>query len=568
VGAASVTYALVGGAPPLAILGQIVVSGAFVVTGLFAWSRRPANRMGRAMFGLGVLQLLIPFAGPPWLILYPLGLVGFTLSSTLLGYLILAFPSGELRTPANRALIVVTTVLPFIPRLFRLLSQDPAALGLPYNNPYLIIHDAAFANVFSTLPYVADVFLLMGFIVFVANRWVRASGPARHALLPMMAPTTIILITLLVEALVILGSAPVAIKEFLSASQFVVRAALPVGFLIGLLRIWMARGAVANLVVELGDTQTPARLRDALRHALGDPALSVAYWSGTTGDFIGPDGLPVTLPVQGSGRAVTVLERAGRPLAAVIHDAALLDEPGLVASVAGALRLAVENDRLHAAVESQLVEVRASRARVVAAGDAERKRLERDLHDGAQQRLVSLSLALRLARTKLGSDTDAGVAESLDHASGEARAALAELRELARGIHPQILTEAGLGAAIQALADRSPLDVDIENGTNERFSEAVEGTVYFVVSEALANVAKYAHATHALVRTAWRDDTLTIEIEDDGIGGADPASGSGLRGLADRLSAIDGTLEITSPTGGGTRLLAHIPSASPLAMPG
>jgi len=248
------------------------------------------------------------------------------------------------------------------------------------------------------------------------------------------------------------------------------------------------------------------------------------------------------------------------PLATIVHDAALLDDPGLVASVAGALRLAVENDRLHAEVATQLDEVRASRARVVAAGDAERKRLERDLHDGAQQRLVSLTLALRLARTKLGADGDPDVALSLDQASGEAKAALAELRELARGIHPQILTEAGLEAALQALADRSPLDVSLESGTSERFSAAVEGAAYFVVSEALANVAKYAHASHALVRTGWRDDGLTIEIADDGVGGADPARGSGLRGLADRLAAVDGTLEITSPTGGGTRLLARIPT--------
>jgi signal transduction histidine kinase len=376
----------------------------------------------------------------------------------------------------------------------------------------------------------------------------------------MMVPTTAILITLLVESFVTVIDVPAAIKEFSSVTQFIVRAALPIGFLVGLLRIWMARTAVADLVVELGETPTPARMRDALAHALGDPALTVAYWSADADDFIGPDGSPIAVPADGSGRAVTVLERNGTPLATIVHDAALLDDPGLVASVASALRLAVENDRLHAEVATQLDEVRASRARVVAAGDAERKRLERDLHDGAQQRLVSLTLALRLARTKLGADGDPDVALSLDQASGEAKAALAELRELARGIHPQILTEAGLEAALQSLADRSPLDVSLESGTRERFSAAVEGAAYFVVSEALANVAKYADASHALIRTDLRDDGLTIEIADDGVGGADPAGGSGLRGLADRLAAVDGTLEITSPTGGGTRLLVRIPT--------
>jgi signal transduction histidine kinase len=232
------------------------------------------------------------------------------------------------------------------------------------------------------------------------------------------------------------------------------------------------------------------------------------------------------------------------------------------------MRLAVENERLQAEVETQLGEVRESRARIVAAGDAERKRVERDLHDGAQQRLVSLTLALRLAKLKLGDDADPEVRRSLDQASDEARSALVELRELARGIHPQILTEAGLGPAIESLADRSPVDVEVELGTDRRFSPAVEAAGYFVVSEALANVAKYADARRALVRTAWQEDELIIEIADDGVGGAAPGAGGGLRGLEDRLSAIDGRLEIVSPTGGGTRLLAYIPTAPATAMSG
>jgi signal transduction histidine kinase len=557
---AGAAYATAGGAPPLSLLGQVVVSGSFLVTGLLAWSRRPSNRMGRSMVAIGLSLLLIPFAGPPLLVLYPVGLVGFTVANALIGYLILAFPSGALRSNAARALIALTASLTFLPRFFRLLGQDPAAQGSTLVNPYLVVHDSTFVSVTSVVPYLIDIVLLALFVLFAAVRWGTASGPARRALLPMMVPTTAILITLLVESFVTVIDVPAAIKEFSSVTQFIVRAALPIGFLVGLLRIWMARTAVADLVVELGETPTPARMRDALAHALGDPALTVAYWSADADDFIGPDGSPIAVPADGSGRAVTVLERNGTPLATIVHDAALLDDPGLVASVASALRLAVENDRLHAEVATQLDEVRASRARVVAAGDAERKRLERDLHDGAQQRLVSLTLALRLARTKLGADGDPDVALSLDQASGEAKAALAELRELARGIHPQILTEAGLEAALQSLADRSPLDVSLESGTRERFSAAVEGAAYFVVSEALANVAKYADASHALIRTDLRDDGLTIEIADDGVGGADPAGGSGLRGLADRLAAVDGTLEITSPTGGGTRLLVRIPT--------
>ncbi|MFL5715166.1 MAG: GAF domain-containing protein [Chloroflexota bacterium] len=228
--------------------------------------------------------------------------------------------------------------------------------------------------------------------------------------------------------------------------------------------------------------------------------------------------------------------------------------------------LAADNARLQAEIEAQLHEVKASRTRIIAAGDAERKRVERDLHDGAQQRLVSLTLALRLARVSLGDDLHPSAKLSLDQASADAKAALSELRELARGIHPQILTHAGLGPAIDSLAARSPVDVRVEIGAT-RFSPVIEGAVYFTVSEALTNIAKYAEANSALVRVAWGGDQLILEIADDGIGGADPASGTGLRGLADRLASIDGSLEVVSPVGGGTRLLARIPAPAAIAAP-
>ncbi len=228
-----------------------------------------------------------------------------------------------------------------------------------------------------------------------------------------------------------------------------------------------------------------------------------------------------------------------------------------------ARRLTDANARLRVEVETQLKEVRASRARIVEAGDLERRRVERDLHDGAQQRLVSLSIELRVTRSKLGEAGDPAVRRSLDRAADEAQAALVELRDLALGIHPLILTEAGLGPALESLADRASVDVSVDVGA-ERYSPAVEGAAYFVVSEALANVAKYAKATKAMVRVRGLDDHMTIEVNDDGIGGADPRSGSGLRGLADRLAALDGTMSIVSPIGGGTRISARIPTIQPV----
>jgi signal transduction histidine kinase len=206
-------------------------------------------------------------------------------------------------------------------------------------------------------------------------------------------------------------------------------------------------------------------------------------------------------------------------------------------------------------------ELRESRARIVEATDSERRRLERDLHDGAQQRLVALSLALRMARSRLRGDGDAAAGAGLDEAVRELKTALVELRELARGIHPAILTEAGLGPAIDSLAARSTVAASVLALPDRRLAPAVEATAYFVVSEALANVAKYASATSATVAAECPADVLRVVIEDDGVGGADPAGGTGLRGLADRVAAIGGSLSIVSPIGGGTRVTAEIPLA-------
>jgi signal transduction histidine kinase len=263
--------------------------------------------------------------------------------------------------------------------------------------------------------------------------------------------------------------------------------------------------------------------------------------------------------------AEAVLSRYWFPLLAVYPMATALLGVLLVARLR-ARRLIDANARLQGQVEAQLEEVRASRARIVEAGDRERQRVERDLHDGAQQRLVSLSLELEVARRALGDGGDPVVRRSLDRAAEEAMTALAELRDLALGIHPLILTEAGLGPAVESLADRTHVDVSVDVG-DERYPPAVEGAAYFVISEALANVTKYAKATRAIVRVTGLADQLSIEIEDDGVGGADPRSGSGLRGLADRLAALDGTLTVESPIGGGTRISASIPAIRPMSDP-
>jgi signal transduction histidine kinase len=320
----------------------------------------------------------------------------------------------------------------------------------------------------------------------------------------------------------------------------------------------MARGAVADLVVKLSDAPPPERLRDALAGALDDPTLEVAYWSDTDRAYLDPSGAPVE-PRTDSGRAATYLERDGKPLAVILHDPALAEDPGLVAAVAAAVRLAVDNERLAAEVRSQLVEVQASRARIVEASDAERRRIERNLHDGAQQRLVALSLALRRAQAQLPDDAGPELTATLDGASAQLKTALAELRELARGIHPVILTEAGLGPALETLALTSPVPATIRLDLPDEVAPPVAAAAYYVAAEALANVAKYADATRVVLVAEIEADAVRIEVHDDGRGGADPAAGSGLRGLADRVAALDGRLDVASPVGEGTTVVARIP---------
>jgi signal transduction histidine kinase len=250
--------------------------------------------------------------------------------------------------------------------------------------------------------------------------------------------------------------------------------------------------------------------------------------------------------------------RDGEPLAAIIYDAALVDERQVLEAAGAAAALALENERLGAELRARVEELERSRERIIAVGLEERRKLERNLHDGAQQRLVALALGMRLARDRLARDPD-GARELLDEALVELDSARAELRELARGIHPAVLSDRGLPAALQALASRVPIPVDLVETPSERLPARVEIASYYVIAEALTNVAKYAHAGSAQVRVRQLNGSVSVEITDDGVGGADPAHGSGLRGLADRVAALDGRLEIISRAGQGTTVKAQIP---------
>jgi signal transduction histidine kinase len=292
--------------------------------------------------------------------------------------------------------------------------------------------------------------------------------------------------------------------------------------------------------------------RDALRRALADPDLDIVYPRVGTGGWIDEFG-EATTATAAAGRAFTPIDRGGKPVAALIHDPALLDDKARLQAATDAASLAIDNERLKAQLHAQLAEVNASRARIVDAGDRELRRVERNLHDGAQQR--------RIAAGKASGDT--AMAELIADATRELDDALVELRELARGIHPAIVDDAGLGGALETLAERPGVPVALHVDVPERLPQAVEVSAYYLVAEALTNVNKHANASRATVRAAVVDGALHVAVSDDGEGGAGGAPGSGLEGLADRVTALGGRLVIHSEPGGGTVVSADIPLAAP-----
>ena len=331
----------------------------------------------------------------------------------------------------------------------------------------------------------------------------------------------------------------------------------PIAFLVAFLDSRLARSSVGELFVDLEADPAPTDLRDALARALGDPSLTLAYWLPDYGCYSDSEGRLIELPGPESGRTTTLIEQGSSQVAALLHDPALNDEPELLAAVTAAAGIAIENGRLHAQLRAHLVELRASRARIIDVGQKERQRLERNLHDGAQQRLIALSLELSALERRLADDPEARA--SLDQARREIAISLEELRDVARGLHPAVVSGHGLEIALEQLAARAPVPVRLVVQLDGRLPEPLEVAAYYLVSESLANVGKHAHATSATVAVSRVDGEVIVEIVDDGGGGADTERGSGLRGLADRVEALGGRLRVWSPEGGGTRVRAEIP---------
>jgi signal transduction histidine kinase len=554
--------------PPWEAAAHIGVAWTFLAAGLIAWVRRPDSRIGALLtaagFALLVRRLQYSESSAVFTTAFSLG----ELSNVLIAHAVLAYPTGRLQSRLEgivvRVAYVLVVALPVAALLFYKSSTSClfyCGFGGPPNS-LLLVHPSDSAFHILRDSYRVGVFGVLGvvFIAFITRRWIRSTAPRRRTLAPLFIAGAAAGVRAILEA----GLTFTDYQDPTRALfwwQVGVQIAVPTALLAGILRARLARAGVGPLLLEL-ERASPNEVRDTLARTLGDPSLEVAFWVPEREGYVDASGEPVELPENGGNRVLTRLDRGSERVAALVHDPALLDEPELMDAAAAAARLSLENARLQAELRAQLVAVRESRARIVAAGDAERRRIEQDLHDGAQQRLVALALELRSAQHRLGKSLDPALESVLESTVGGLQRAVEELRELAHGVHPPILTQGGLAAALEDLVQRIPVPVTVLAVPEERLAADVEATAYFIVCEALANIAKHAQASAATVSLARSDGLLVFEIADDGVGGADSALGSGIRGLHDRVEARGGRLRVTSPPGRGTRIVGEIPCAS------
>jgi signal transduction histidine kinase len=522
----------------------------YILGGALAWWRRPDSRFGPLMIAAGFVAFLANLAWANAPLPQTIGQVFDLVPAILYLHVFLSYPNGLLETRAERALVVAGYLLATVPQVTTM------ALGGP--PPDNLIAFASAPGLVETIAHVqlwalsAVSLAGLGLLAVRRRRDGRPARPAAALLVDCFALGLVMLALLLIA-----GDQQWSSFETIRRIAFVTVGVAPIAFVIGLLTSRLARSDVADLFIEIQGEPGPNELRDALARALRDPSLELAFWLPEFGAWTGPDGKPTTLPDAGSGRSATLIDRGGEHVAALLHDPSLEDETELLDAVSAAAAIALENARLQADLRARLHELHQSRARVLEAGQDERRRLERNLHDGAQQRLISLSLDLKRLEGRLGDDPEARA--DVDQARGEIATSLEELRTIANGLHPAVVSGHGLQVALDSLVAKAAVPVALTTELDGRVDEATEVAAYYVVSESLANVGKHAQASAATVSVGRDDGNLVVEVADDGIGGADTEQGTGLRGLADRVEARGGRLRVWTPQGGGTRIRAEIP---------
>lgn len=540
------------GEPLVVAMLTVWLTLSYIICGLVAWCRRPASRFGPLMIAAGFTNFLATLVWSENDLLSTLGQSLDFVAPVVFLHVFLAFPDGRLRGGFVRWLLVLSYATAIGFELLRMYFG-----GFGTDN---LIEGEINLGVSETLRKVqltlVAAYCLLGVAVLVVRR-LRAVRPLRRSLGLFMDAFAggLLMIAFLLGSAAYGGPWVAQIRW----ATFAALALAPTVFLIGLLHARLSHSALGELVVELRGDLSPSDLRDALARSLRDPSLELAYWLPEFGTYADVEGRPLDLRALAGARATTLIDRKGEHVAALLHDRSLQDEPELLGAVTAAAGIAVENGRLQAELRARLEELRGSRARVIDAGQRERQRLERNLHDGAQQRLIALSLELSRLEQALEADPDAQM--RLDQARREIALSLAELRDVARGIHPAVVSGHGLKVALESIVARAPIHVRLRVELDGRLQEQLEVAAYYVVSESLANISKHAQATTATVEVARKNGQVVVEVVDNGIGGADTERGTGLRGLADRVEALGGRLRVWTSAGGGTRVKAEIPCA-------
>jgi signal transduction histidine kinase len=527
------------------------ISVPYLVAGLIAWWRRPGSRIGSLMVVSGIAISLSGLSSTGSEPQYTIGATLDILPAAIFLYVYLAFPDGRLRSEFERALVAAAFV--------SAVGLQVVKLGLGGGERGSLLRITTRSEIATRIDQAQMLSIgamcLVGIGLLAAQR--RSAGR------PLRRPIAFLVDSFVIALLMICAMFVVAVLhepafQQIQRATFVVIGISPIVFMLALLSARLARSAVGDLVLELRDDLAPRELRDALARALGDPKLTLAYWLPHFASYADLEGRSQEVP-SSDGRSTTLIKQNGAPVAALIHDPALDDEPELLDAVGAAACIALENARLQAEVAARLEEVKGSRMRVIEAGQKERKRLERDLHDGAQQRLIALSLDLRMLQRKL--EDDPAAHRQLEEAQREITRSLDELRDIARGLHPAVLSAHGLAVALEQVAAGATVPVDLAVDVGGRLPEPVEVAAYYVATESLANIGKHAQATAARVNIFRAGEGIVVEVVDDGVGGANTERGSGIRGLADRVEALGGRLRVWTPQAGGTRVRAEIPCA-------
>ena len=531
----------------------------YTLAGAVAWSRRPSNQLGPIMTMGSLLWLLVGMANTE---VAGLAAVGIVLASSPLAvvvHLLHAFPSGRVRSVLSRWTVAagygVCLVLNVPLYLFAPAASPNGMLAIT-NRP-----DLAAAGF--RLQIGSGITVMVVTAVILGVRLRHTAPQQRKVLAPLYlyGIVAILLVPLVPDVLRPLTGMSSAMSD---ALQAVVLAAVPIAFSWAVLLGGFARTSeIQELGAWLGtaDGSRPP-LRAALANALGDNSVQLAFWVAGRDAFVDGSGHPLVLPAPGSGRGVVEVEMADRQVGAIVYDATLIDEPELVQAAGQVIAIAADQQRLEADLRASERQLQLSRAKVVEAGDRERRRIAQNLHDGLQADLVLLAIeAQRLASLP---GTPQSTAEAATQLRSRIDDAAAGLRELVYAVMPAPLIERGLVAATEDLVDRMPVPthLDVTLDPNAAFAAAVESTAYFVVAEALSNAVKHGNATKISVRLSSLDRTLFVEVDDDGVGGAQPGKGLGLDGLADRVEVLGGRFFVHSPDGGGTKIVAELPCES------